>query len=466
VGYPKLVLSGPPKTRLHVLLLTVDTLRADYVSAYGYDRPTTPFLDSLIARGVRFTRAITPMARTTPALSSLMTGCYPHTTEVRTLFQRLPKQLVPVAQLARRKGYATVAVVANNILKGRNLNRGFDVFDVVNYPRDAVETTDAVLRHLQAYGREEPLFVWAHYVDPHMPYHPPPELAVQFDPDYDGRYKLHFGDLHRGLASRAYPDDLPKDQAVFQNHLPDSVNGHIRRLYAAEIRHTDDQIARLITGLRARFGDDWLIVFTADHGESLGEHNYFYDHGDYVYDPELHVPLAFIFPQDDPLRTRRVVDARVSLVDVMPTLMELLELPRPLYLSYDMEGRSLMPAFLGKPLPLRPVFAESGGTYEPQMVPRRVQFDIDGRFRAVFLGNWKLIWTPGRTGDDQFELYNLAKDTGETHNLYALHLSATGLLESALGAWSETWRVRTATAKHAVLTDRDMEILRSLGYMR
>jgi arylsulfatase A-like enzyme len=277
---------------------------------------------------------------------------------------------------------------------------------------------------------------------------------------------LHFGDLHRGLGNSAYPADLPKEQAVFQNHLSARVNAHIRRLYAADIRHTDDQIARLIRGLRVRFGDDWLIVFTADHGESLGEHNYFYAHGDYVYDGALHVPLAFIFAKGDLLRASRVVDARVSLVDVMPTLMELLDLPRPHFLSYEIEGRSLLPALLGKPLPLRPVFAECGKAYFPQLVPRRVQFDVAGRFRAVFLGNWKLIWTPGRSGDDQFELYNLAKDPEETKNLYPAHPSVIGLLESALGAWSERLRVRTATAQHAVLTDRDREILRSLGYMR
>src|SRR5262249_3654718 len=158
----------------------------------------------------------------------------------------------------------------------------------------------------------------AHYIDPHIPYYPPPALAAQFDPGYEGPYKLHFGDLPGTIGSEAFPADLPKPQAVYQNQLSDAVNTHIRRLYAAEIRHTDDEIARLVKELRKRFGDDWVIVFTADHGESLGEHGYFYDHGDYVSEPEVHIPMAFVFPHQDPFRHGHTVQARASLVDITP----------------------------------------------------------------------------------------------------------------------------------------------------
>jgi arylsulfatase A-like enzyme len=452
----------PTKTRRHVLLFTVDTLRADYLGAYGYRRPTTPFLDSLMANGFRFSHARTPIPRTTPALSSLMTGCYPHTSQVRRLADRLPAQIVPAAELARWKGYVTVAVVSNPVLQNRGLNKGFDVYDGVDYLRDARETTDAVLRHLDGHAAGESLFVWAHYVDPHVPYYPPPELAVQFDHDYDGPYKTHFGGDDR--RAMAYPADFPKPQGIYQNVLPKRVNAHIRRLYAAGIRHVDDQIARLMAGLRERFGDDWLIVFTADHGESLGEHSYFYEHGDYVYEPALHVPLAFVFPEGDQLHGTGVVDAEVSLVDVMPTLVDLLWLPRPLFLGYTIEGRSLTPAFRRTSLPPRPVFAECGHSFFPELVRRRVRFDVLGRLRAVVLGNWKLIWTPGRIGDDQFELYNLSTDPAETNNVYAGNRELAAPLSAALMAWLKAGSGDPPGVKQAALTPRDMEILRSLGY--
>jgi arylsulfatase A-like enzyme len=460
------VLGGPPAARRHVLLVTVDTLRADYLSSFGYDRPTTPFLDSLVTKGVRFTRAITPIARTTPALSSLMTGCYPHTNQVRNLVDVLPHDVVPVAELARRKGYTTVAVVSNNVLQDRGLDRGFDIYDIAPRARDAAGTTDAVLRHLKPYDPDEALFVWVHYMDPHLPYNPPASLSIRFDPDYEGPYKFYFGDLRHGKVHGAYPADLGKEQAIYQNRLPDRVNAHIRRLYAAEIRSTDDHIARLVKGLRKQFGDDWLIVFTADHGESLGEHDYFYDHGDYVSDPELHVPLAFVFPHTDPLHPRRTVDAAVSLVDVMPTLAELLDLPPPRSPDHVPEGRSLLPSLLGQPLPVRAVFAESGKSEFHDLIRRRVLFDVAGRFRAAMLDDWKLVWTPGRTGTDQFELYNLKTDPQETDNVYLSQRAAAVPLETALATWSRVFNNDSTPTKQVALSPRDREILRSLGYLR
>ncbi len=461
-GRPPGAVGYTPPVRRHVLLLTVDTLRADYLSASGYDLPTTPFLDALMAQGFRFTHARTTIPRTTPALGSLMTGCYPHTTRVRRLTDPLPAQVVPLAALAHDTGYATIAVVSNPILHHRGLSKGFDTYDVVDYTRDAADTTDAVLRDLNGHGADEPLFLWVHYVDPHVPYYPPPELAVQFDRDYEGPYKLHFGGDPRLFG--AYPDDLPKPVAIYRNPLPADVNAHIRRLYAGDIRHTDDHIRRLIVALQQRFGNDWLIVFTADHGESLGEHNYYYEHGDYVSDAELRIPLAFVFPEGDQLRGSGVVDASVSLVDVMPTLVDVLSLPHPLQRGYTMEGRSLLPSFRSQPLPLSPVFAECGTNYFPEMVQRRVRFDLSGRLRAVVLGDWKLIWTPGRTGDDQFELYNLANDPGENVNVYRSNRGVAAPLEAALRQWAGD-EPSPAVAQQAALRPNDEEILRTLGYL-
>ncbi len=175
--------SATPPAPQHVLLLTVDTLRSDHLSANGYDLPTTPYLDALLAGGVHFPRALAPVPRTTPALASLLTGAYPHTTGVRTLYGALDDGVLSLAELFQRRGYHTVAVVSNHVLTPeRRLDRGFEVYDAAGDARDATATTDAVLRCVDASWRERPVFLWVHYIDPHVPYWPPQELAARFDP--------------------------------------------------------------------------------------------------------------------------------------------------------------------------------------------------------------------------------------------------------------------------------------------
>src|SRR5262249_44938416 len=241
------------------------------------------------------------------------------------------------------------------------------------------KTTATALRYLDRFHPSDAIFAWVHYIDPHVPYDPPPELAEQFDRGYEGPYQLSFGELGGDLGEGAFPADLPKSRAVYRNPLPERVNAHIRRLYAADIRYTDEQIGQLLAGVRSALGDDWLVVLTADHGESLGENNYFFDHGDFVSNAELHVPLAFVFAPGDPLQASRSPPDWVSLVDVSPTLIELLDLHPTQAAQGQLDGRSLAPALRGEPLPDRPVFAECGEALFPGFVHRRVQFNIAGR---------------------------------------------------------------------------------------
>lgn len=449
-----------PPTR-HVLLITVDTLRADYLSFNGYDRPTTPFLDQLARQSLYFTRAVTPIPRTTQALASTLTGCYPHTTKVRTLWDSLDAQMVSIAGLARRAGYRTVAVVSNHVLTPeRKLDRGFDVYDAASDARDARATTQAVLSRLKGTNPSERLFLWVHYIDPHVPYFPPADYARQFDPNYAGRYPLHFGQEPGATGNVAYPEDLPKHRAVFENELPDELNRHVRRLYAAEIRRTDDAIAKLVNWLRESLGEDWTICFTADHAESLGEHDYFFDHGDYVYQATLAVPFLIHLPEGHPARrTGRCTD-RVSLIDVMPTLAQLMGLSLPDSLPYKIEGRSLVPLLRGQTLPDRPTFAECGKSFFEPYVRRRVHFNVAGRFRSVTLADWKLIWTPGQTPEREFELYHLSDDPNETRDLYDPSHPQADRLKALLRDW-----LRSPTESSTPPSPADLQALRSLGYV-
>jgi arylsulfatase len=446
-----------------VLLITVDTLRADHVAHAGrLPEPPMPFVDSLISQGTRFTWALTPVPRTTPAIASLLTGRYPHRTGVRALTDRLDDEVETLGALAQRAGYRTLAVVSNHVLTpARGLDRGFDVYDNAGDIRGARETTNAALAHARELSPAEKLFVWVHYIDPHVPYHPPPELAERFDPEYQGIYKHYFGPIPGAAGNRAYPRGLGKRRAVFANPLPEAVNAHVRRLYAADVRYTDGEIERLVAGFEERFGEGWLIVFTSDHGESLGEHEFFYDHGDYVYNASTRVPLAFVPPAPRRSADRHTVASPVSLVDVAPTLVELLELLPPDVAATQFEGRSLVPYLRGESLPERPVFAESGRSFFSKMIRGRVSFDVRGRFRTVVSGDWKLIWTPGQTPDREFQLYDVAADPDETRDLSREFPERVQELKRLLDAWM----AGDSAVDSPEISERDREGLRALGYI-
>jgi len=354
-----------------------------------------------------------------------------------------------------------VAVVSNHLLTPRRgLDRGFDVYDSAGDIRGADATTDAALASVREIAPETPLFLWVHYIDPHVPYHPPRALAERFDPGYRGRYEHYFGASPGAIGNRAYPRDLPKRIAVFANPLPDAVNEHIRTLYAADIRFADDEIARLVRGLEQRFGPDWLFIVTADHGESLGEHDFYYDHGDYVYEASIRVPLGIVLPGED-RNAGRIVEAPVSLVDVTPTLVELLDLLSPDETVQRFEGRSLVPYLRGQTLPERPVFSECGHSFFPGMIKGRVHFDVQGRFRAVVVGDWKLIWTPGQDPAREHRLYDLAADPNETRDLSDRYPERVRDLRRMLDDWMASEGQETARP----IPHEEKEALRALGYI-
>jgi arylsulfatase A-like enzyme len=452
-----------------VLLLTVDTLRPDYLSANGYDLPTTPFLDSLVNGGWYFDQAVAPVPRTTPALASLLTGAYPHTTRVRSLTDTLATDVTSLTEVLGGFGYQTFAVVTNHVLpRKRGLARGFEIYDMAIDGRGARETTSAALRALDRLDPGAPVFAWVHYIDPHVPYHPDPAIAAEFDPDYRGRYRFHFGELPapeaRSLAVQPFPPDLPKRVATHHNPLPESVNRHVRRLYAADIRTLDREIARLVGVFRDRIGDDLLIVFTADHGESLGEHDFYFDHGDYVYNAGSRVPLAFVLPPSHPAHGSGRCAGWVSLVDVVPTLLDLLGRVPPAGMARQLEGRSLTPCLAGRTLADEPVFVESGHSYYPESVPRRIRNDTAGRFRAVVWGDWKLIWTPFQAEDRAWELFDLRADPEETRNLYAPDHPELTRLRSRLDEWLARQDPEDLAAPRTV-SEEDRASLRALGYL-
>jgi len=309
-----------------LLLITADTLRADRLGAYGSTRALTPHLDALAADGVVFTRAYAPASFTVPSVAALMTGRYPEALGIWSNESGLPDDAPTLATELRARAWRTAAVVSNYVLRrASGVDRGFEHYDD-RYPqreasrrrpeRVAQATTADALTALDTCASEGmPCFLWVHYQDPHGPYTPPESL------------RAHYLERERGveggttlLAVRADErgmGGLPRYQVVDDQREV----AFYRSGYDAEVRYLDENVGQLLAGVRARgLGERAVIVFAADHGEALGEGDYWFAHGEYLTDPLVRVPLVVVAPGRHPARR----DDLVSLVDVFPTLLRML----------------------------------------------------------------------------------------------------------------------------------------------
>ena len=399
----------------NVVLVTLDTTRADRLGCYGYPDAETPHIDALAREGVLFTQASSTSPLTLPAHSSIMTGMYPTHHGVRVNGNTaLGSAHATIAEALSEKGYATGAFVAAFVLDGRwGLAQGFqaydDGFDLRKYKhldlgtvqRPGNEVVDAALAWLETH-REGPFFAWVHLYDPHTPYEPPEPFR-----DTHGR---------RGL----------------------------RGLYDGEIAFADRQVGRVVSWLRAA-GIDRRTVFVVvgDHGEGLGSHGEG-THGYYVYDYALRVPflVAAPFPA---LRGIRV-DSQVSVVDVFPTVLALTGIE-----AAEVHGRSLLPV----------MFAPGNGAeveaYGESMTPN-LQFGWSS-LHSLRSTRYKLIKAP------RPELYDLSADPGETTNVYARHPAVAERLTRRLDRlMAET--SRGAPEPEAANLDKEtLESLAALGYV-
>lgn len=299
--------STPTARARRVVLITCDTLRADRLGAYGYPLPTSPEVDRFARESIVFEEAYATAPWTGPSISSLLTGRMPEEVGVgRGNRFYMPADVRTIAETVFDGGIATGAVVSNWVLRRPSPARGdvgvaqgFVHFDdemksaEANrevFERNAQDTTDAAIRWLekQKQSNNDRFFFWVHYQDPHGPYTPAPEVVKPFERPLTPEAELKIGDTNSGK------DQIPKYQAVAGETHPEQY----RIRYDGEVRTFDQGFGRLIDWLRANhWFDDALIVFTADHGESLGEHGNWFCHGQNLNREVVHVPLIIHFPK-------------------------------------------------------------------------------------------------------------------------------------------------------------------------
>ncbi len=354
--HPDPVNSGTASAR-NLILITIDTLRADRLSAYGYRRPTSPNIDRFMARGVRFEWAFSSASYTAPSHITLMTGLYPSFTSVMLdngRFFKLSGKTTTLAELCRERGMRTAAVVSNPTLNRRlGLHQGFPIYSDLQFdraherylPKDAAITTQEAIEILDQI-HDAPFFMWIHYQDPHGPYAPPAELQTFGEAPLPGDRDtlLDVGTDTSGYKSIPTYQVVDAERAVSQYSLR----------YDNEILYLDRQIQALFDRFeKLRLYDNTMIVFTSDHGEAFSEDQFYFAHSHSVGLDQVHVPLVVVGAG---CRASGVVKAPVGAVDVFATMTEALGLQG----GPKATGRSLAAVLHGESaLPEKPVFCES-----------------------------------------------------------------------------------------------------------
>ena len=448
-----------------VVLVTIDTLRADHLGSYGYPRDVSPFLDELASRGVRFTQALATVAHTAPSHASMFTGLPPLRHGVRVNGQALTDSTPTLAGALRAAGWDTAAFTSVRFLRG--VSSGFQKVSAERRTPD--EVTRGAISWLGDRDPSQPFFLWVHYYNVHE-WHvdtaPPEERAavqattrVAEERLFDELASRHGWPKSSGLRPFE-PTDWGLIRKPKNGIRPFRVESREEAIawidtYDAEVARVDAEIRRLfafVENLQPPAPALWIV--TSDHGEGLGGHG-FYGHGQHVYAEQLHVPLI-LFASDGSLPAI-AVDTLVSLVDLAPTVANLLGarsgVPDP-----AVEGVSLAPLARGAggEWANRPAFAERRPLDDMR---RALGWKYDEVY-ALQRGSQKYIRVEG--GPDEF--YDLASDPLELRNLIDQELPASDELRRLLDAKLEWLRGHAVTSKEP--DHRYIKELRALGYVR
>jgi len=465
------------RARTNVLLVSIDTLRADHTTPYGYARDTTPQIQALADRGVLFEHCTAQRTSTAGSMPTLFTGMYPPTHRVFNNGNVLQDFNLTLAEMLADEGFVTAGIDSNPACGDRyGFNQGFAHFAMAaaDVPKEEMEesreVTRVALEWLEA-NRSGRFFLWVHYKDPHAPYIVPREYRELYLHD-----PLSSANKHKEIPiGRGSPHGSIKPTAVVENSR--DVDFYIAQ-YDAEIRYTDDNLAPLFEAL-GRWGltENTLVILTADHGEGIGEHDYYFAHGDDCHESTAHVPLVVAHPR---LRQGARVPTPVSLVDVVPTIREVLGLTEgPL-----MQGQSFAGALVGEgQFEARP-YHFTMGSYRNGYMSHAVRngrykliHDVDERwiYLDVEVEGLARRWRRGvfTLGDKyrcrvmQPELYDLMQDPLETRNLAGTGLPVEQELADRLWDWQATSYAagESRGVAAAEMSREDIEAMRALGYV-
>lgn len=499
------------KDRPPVLLVTVDTIRADRLGCYGYDRGTTPVIDRLAREGLLFREAVTTVPLTTPSHATILTGLHPRSHAVLGNSWQMGPDCRTLAQRFKAAGYRTAAFVSAVVLDPRcGLDAGFDHYGALTRPgpgamghtpmpageadgarersaadrlagrqRRGAETVDEALAWLDAQQGDAPLFLWVHLYDPHQPYDPLPPWRELFGRDRGGRNLSTV--LRMPMPGHEFEEEDERTRAAIearrQRHAArrtpfrplissESLTGEERRrideLYDGEVAAADFQVGRLLGWFQQRgLYREAVVAVVGDHGETLGEHfEGYYGHHHVLFDSSLLVPLILLLPD---LEGGAVVRSTAGTADLAPTLLRAAGLAAPA----GLDGRDL----LGGP-PERPLYCETYLSARPGRLPPEFERsgltgrrDLEVHAHAFRDGRWKLVL--GDASESTPQLFDLEADPGEKADVARAHLALVEALTAQWRRWcGENEIPERARGRRDEARDEGLrEKLKQLGYL-
>ena len=432
-----------------VILITIDTLRADHLGSYGYVRNTSPFFDRIAKHGVLFKNAFAPMATTAPSHASLFTSLYPIQHGVLKNGHKLDDSFVTMAETFQEMGYKTAGIVSTNRhFEAGNIHQGFEYFDEPDFHkqpyRTARETINTAIKWLDTAKSNENIFLWIHLFDPHEPLQAPP---------------FHFGKLVASSDKKQIATFWLNQQHTDGSYFDNDQEAMFKRItqYDAEIHYTDSELQRFYHHYqRNGFDNRSVWIVTADHGEGLGNHN-LWGHGKNIYNEQLRVPLVFYFSSG--ASKGRVIEHVVENVDIFPTIIELVKGTFPL--PDHAPGESLLSLlFPRQHRTYQKIHAFSQRRLFSEESLKKIYYE-EGEKYAFQSKEYKYVY---RTeGTDYF--FNLQADPYEVKNLINSESHEEKKLRDAL--LRKIGELKRDAPTEPFTVDKEViERLRSLGYIQ
>lgn len=464
----------PPE---NLLIIIIDTLRADHLGCYGYSRKTSPFIDELSQRGILFENAIAQGGCTSPSIASLYTSLYSMDHGIYMVSARLPDNLFTLAESYLQNGFLTQLMVANMFVSDKfNFNQGFMNCFL------AYDSDDEIYQHAAKWleqKREKPFFLCLHFIGSHAPYTPPKQFD-RFTSDKKRSTKMDIRNIpspfgYKRIGSYALADGQY------------DLDYYISK-YDGKILYTDDLIRKLFNKLdQLKLTKKTLIILTADHGESFGEHGDYFLHGYQPYDDCARVPFILYYDGHFP---KKSITQPIELIDVYPTVHEMMKLT---YKKNKIKGRSFLPLLFGKKIFKKKAFTEAA-----RLIGFRIKDPVEfssHTFSAIRDEHWKLIYTPWlpKTNElysfnfianiyarlkliinvnlfpqrERYELYDITKDPGETKNLYKPDLPiAQELIKELNKRNNQKNRKLTPPVPLKEIDKQTRDQIKALGYLQ
>ena len=451
---------------MNVILITLDACRLDHLSFAGYFRNTSPNLDKISEDGILFMNNYAVIPQSDPAIVSILTGTYPQNHGVRSLGASKIISVAMLQEILKEQNYKTVCMSIEQ-QSNNSIKKGFDEFNLLSwrvksklnrilekiFKPDKIFgvsgiVTDNAIEWIKK-NKGNKFFLYLHYMELHWPYTPPPPFDNIFDPDYKGSHS--FIDLSNGKIKRG--------DMAYNNTLPEEERKHAIAHYDGGIVYMDSQLSNLINFLKdSKLWDSSIVVIVGDHGEHLGEHDFYYQHVASVYQPSIRVPLFIRIPH---MKGKKEY-ALTQTIDIMPTILEALNIN----IKNDIDGKSLMPLMKGKERKIREyAFAESGISLFKQNKRKYIE-GVEGKWRMVTDGKWKLILIP-HPNNNIFELYDIENDPLETKNLIRDKIDMVDKLKQKLFVWMENKRAEEKYEEpYSIEGEKKVrERLKRLGYI-